>query len=95
MVTTLASNRRILCASPAYLEQAGLIEAPGDLATQRCLVVRENDEDVTLWRFSAPGRDPVTVRIHPIMSSTAGRCRRNARIAPRTQCANDRVPRIA
>lgn len=48
------------------------IEAPTDLTTHRCLVVRENNEDVTLWRFRAPGRDPVTVLIHPVLSSNDG-----------------------
>lgn len=73
VVTTLAPNRRILCASPAYLEQNEAIKTPADLVGQRCLVVRENDEDVTLWRFRRlRGRDTATVRIHPAMSSNDG-----------------------
>ena len=72
IMTTLAPNRRILCASPAYLEHAEPIAEPGDLARHRCLVVRENNEDVTLWRFSAARRDPVTVRTNPVMSSNDG-----------------------
>ncbi len=73
VVTTLAPNRRILCASPAYLEQNEAIKTPADLVRQRCLVVRENDEDVTLWRFRRlRGRDTATVRIHPAMSSNDG-----------------------
>jgi DNA-binding transcriptional LysR family regulator len=39
---------------------------------QRSLVVRENDEDVTLWRFLHPSRDPETVRIHPTLCSNDG-----------------------
>lgn len=72
VVTTLAPNRRILCASPSYLDRSSPIHAPVDLAQHRCLVVRENDEDVTLWRFSHLQHDPVTVRIHPTMSSNDG-----------------------
>lgn len=73
VVTTLAPNRRLLCASPAYLAQHEAITTPADLARQRCLVVRENDEDVTLWRFKRlQGRDAETVRIHPAMSSNDG-----------------------
>ena len=72
IMTTLAPNRRILCASPAYLERAEPVAGPGDLARHRCLVVRENNEDVTLWRFSAARRDAVTVRINPVMSSNDG-----------------------
>jgi DNA-binding transcriptional LysR family regulator len=72
IVTTLAPNRRILCAGPGYLEAAPPIKTPADLARHRCLVVRENDEDVTLWRFQRPRHEPATVRIHPAMSSNDG-----------------------
>ncbi len=72
VVTTLAPNRRILCASPEYLGHAPPIHSPDDLPQHRCLVVRENDEDVTLWRFSQLQHDPVTVRIRPTMSSNDG-----------------------
>jgi DNA-binding transcriptional LysR family regulator len=72
IVTTLAPNRRILCASPAYLQRAPAITSPADLVRHRCLVVRENDEDVTLWRFQSQRDAPATVRIHPTMSSNDG-----------------------
>ena len=72
IVTTLAPNRRILCASPDYLAKAAPIQSPSDLMRHRCLVVRENDEDVTLWRFLHPSREPETVRIHPTMCSNDG-----------------------
>jgi DNA-binding transcriptional LysR family regulator len=72
IVTTLAPNRRILCASPDYLAHAAPIRSPSDLMRHRCLVVRENDEDVTLWRFLRPSGEPDTVRIHPAMCSNDG-----------------------
>jgi DNA-binding transcriptional LysR family regulator len=72
IVTTLAPNWRILCASPDYLASAPPIHAPSDLVRQRCLVVRENDEDVTLWRFMHPSKEPETVRIHPTLCSNDG-----------------------
>lgn len=72
IVTTLAPNRRVLCASPRYLEAAPPLESPVDLGRHRCLVVRENDEDVTLWRLSRGQRGAATVRIHPRMSSNDG-----------------------
>lgn len=72
IVTTLAPNRRILCASPSYLDRAPPIAVPEDLRLHRCLVVRENDEDVTLWRFQRPKRETATVRVHPVMSSNDG-----------------------
>ncbi|HTT09256.1 MAG TPA: LysR family transcriptional regulator [Burkholderiaceae bacterium] len=72
IVTTLAPNRRILCASPEYLASAPSIQSPSDLMRHRCLVVRENDEDVTLWHFLRPSREPEAVRIRPTMCSNDG-----------------------
>lgn len=72
VVTTLAPNRRILCASPGYLADAPPVQSPSDLLRHRCLVVRENDEDVTLWRFQHASREPETVRIRPTLCSNDG-----------------------
>ncbi len=68
----LAPNRRILCASPAYLARRGAPAKPEDLRDHDCIALRENEEDVTLWRFKR-GRGPaVGVRIAPVLSSNAG-----------------------
>lgn len=48
----LAQNHRWLCASPAYIEQHGVPSTPDQLAGHRCICIRENDEDVTLWHLS-------------------------------------------
>ncbi len=47
----ILANRRVLCASPAYIAQASSIQAPADLLQHACLVIRENDSDFPLWRF--------------------------------------------
>lgn len=72
VVTTLAPNPRILCASPKYLDSAPPILSPADLAQHRCLAIRENEEDVTLWRFTGLRQENVTVRVDPVMSSNDG-----------------------
>lgn len=72
IVTTLAPNRRILCASPDYLATMPALRSPADLARHRCLVVRENAEDVTLWRFRHASKEQATARIHPAMTSNDG-----------------------
>ncbi|MDR5875925.1 LysR family transcriptional regulator [Halomonas sp. CUBES01] len=54
----LLANRRVLCASPAYIAAMPALEVPADLTEHRCLVIRENDSDFPLWRFErcdAPG----------------------------------------
>jgi len=62
-MVTLAPNERIVCASPDYLARRGTPGTPADLAGHDCLTLRENDEDVTLWRFQQQGGKSETVRI--------------------------------
>lgn len=72
LVTTLAPNNRILCAAPSYIEGNAPITTPDDLVAHRCLALRENNEDVTLWRFSHSRHENMTVRIKPGLSSNDG-----------------------
>jgi DNA-binding transcriptional LysR family regulator len=67
----LAQNNRWLCASPAYLEQHGTLSTPDQLSAHRCICIRENDEDVTLWHMrKGPLRK--TLRIEPALLSNDG-----------------------
>lgn len=68
----LAPNDRILCASPAYVKRYGEPITPKQLLDFRCIALRENDEDVTLWRFSKSGSTAVQVRIEPVLASNDG-----------------------
>ncbi|WP_342708566.1 LysR substrate-binding domain-containing protein [Bradyrhizobium sp. B124] len=70
----LAPNERFLCASPAYLKRRGTPASPQELRGHDCIALRENEEDVTLWRFSrrrAPA-EPDVIRIEPMLSSNDG-----------------------
>ncbi|POP71367.1 LysR family transcriptional regulator [Pseudomonas syringae] len=67
----LAQNHRWLCASPAYIEQHGVPSTPEHLAGHRCICIRENDEDVTLWHLSK-GQTKKTLRIEPALLSNDG-----------------------
>lgn len=69
---TLAPNDRLLCASPDYLARRGTPHAPADLTRHACLTLRENDEDVTLWRFAGPDGSHETVRIDEGVSCNDG-----------------------
>ena len=67
----IAPNARVVCASPGYLERHPAPRRPEELASHHCIVLRENEEDVSLWRFRK-GRSEVAVRIAPDMSSNDG-----------------------
>ncbi|WPB57347.1 LysR substrate-binding domain-containing protein [Xylophilus sp. GOD-11R] len=57
----LADNRRLLCASPAYLRKYGVPKVPGDLGRHKCIGIRQGEEAYGLWRLTAAkGRQPET-----------------------------------
>ncbi len=68
----LAPNDRVLCASPAFVAQHGTPTTPKSLLDFRCLALRENDEDVTLWRFTLADGGSTQVRITPSLASNDG-----------------------
>src|SRR5215472_9291266 len=69
----LAPNERFLCAAPGYLARSGTPRKPEDLLKHDCIALRENDEDVTMWRFTPQNRGKqVRVRIDPSLSSNDG-----------------------
>ncbi len=53
--TRLASDRRVLCASPAYLARVAPPAEPGDCVRHACLAYHREDEPA-LWVFEAAGR---------------------------------------
>lgn len=68
----IAPNSRLLCAAPEYLALRPPPRDPRELARHDCIVLRENHEDVTLWRFRKQGQEEVAVRVPAIMSSNDG-----------------------
>ncbi|MBO1111484.1 LysR family transcriptional regulator [Bordetella petrii] len=67
----IASNRRLLCASPQYLRAHGEPRAPGDLQRHRCIVVRENDVAYGTWHLRS-GQRVETVKVRGPLSSNDG-----------------------
>ncbi len=72
VMVRLAANDRIACASPGYIKSHGEPGSPGELASHVCLALRQNDEDVTLWRFVDRHRKTIPIRVAPAMSSNDG-----------------------
>ncbi len=70
----LAKNQRFLCAAPQYLDQHGIPNTLSDLRHHHCIALRENAEDVTLWKIQAPThKQPQAIRINPKLASNDGR----------------------
>ena len=60
----VGETRRVLCAAPTYLRNAGMPETPADLASHRCVLftgLTSNNE----WSFA--GEPPTRVPIRPVL----------------------------
>ena len=59
----IASNRRLLCASPLYIEKYGAPEKLSDLQNHNCIFIRQNESPYGVWNFNSGGRtENITVR---------------------------------
>jgi DNA-binding transcriptional LysR family regulator len=67
----IAPNRRLVCASPAYIERHGKPALPEDLARHNCLILRQNDVAPGIWRFTH-GRKVHSVKVRGTLSSNDG-----------------------
>ncbi len=68
----IASNERLMLASPAYLKREGMPKSPDDLPVHSCLLLQENDEDVGLWRMQSSRSKTATVRVQASLLSNDG-----------------------
>ncbi len=76
----LAPNRRLLCASPGYLERHGVPRVPNDLAQHSCIGIRQGDESYGLWRLSLGKRDEA-VKVRGNLSTNDGEIAMNWALA--------------
>jgi DNA-binding transcriptional LysR family regulator len=67
----IATNRRVLAASPGYLDQRGRPATPHDLTRHDCLVLRQNDSVYGVWKLQR-GRRSESVRVRGPLSSNDG-----------------------
>jgi LysR family transcriptional regulator, transcriptional activator for dmlA len=58
VVSKLASNHRIVVASPQYVQRHGQPATPQDLAQHQCLVMAQRDAFDRMWRLQKVGTRP-------------------------------------
>lgn len=71
MARLIASNRRLICAAPAYLAQKGTPQTPNDLTRHNCIGIRQGDEAYGLWHLSSARRTE-TVKVRGSLSTNDG-----------------------
>lgn len=67
----LASNRRVLCASPDYLQRKGIPMQPEELTQHDCLTMVRMAEPLTTWHFQRNGENS-SISIQGTRSSNDG-----------------------
>ncbi len=72
----IGAARRLLCASPRYLDRAGTLQRPEDLEGHNCLIFRTHP-GYNVWRFKSGGRT-VDVRASGSFSANSGNALVNA-----------------
>ena len=67
----IASNRRLICGAPAYLERHGIPRVPNDLARHNCIGIRQGEEGYGIWHLTS-GQSSETVKVRGALSTNDG-----------------------
>lgn len=67
----IASNRRLLCASPIYLAEHGVPQKLSDLQQHNCIFLRQNDTAYGLWAFTT-GKRTQNIKVRGALSCNDG-----------------------
>ncbi|NGZ87671.1 LysR family transcriptional regulator [Duganella aceris] len=67
----IASNRRLLCASPLYLDRVAAPATPNELQRHDCIVIREDEAAYGVWHLSN-GRRQEMVKVRGALSTNDG-----------------------
>lgn len=67
----IASNRRMLCASPLYLERHGVPEKLADLQRHNCIFIRQNETPYGVWTFINNGKAQ-NIKVHGALGCNDG-----------------------
>lgn len=67
----IASNRRLICGAPAYLDRYGTPRVPNDLAQHNCIGIRQGEEGYGIWHLKS-GQRTETVKVRGALSTNDG-----------------------
>ena len=67
----LAASKRVLCASPEYLDKYGIPSIPEDLEHHRCLAMLRSHEELKTWYFQ-DGKNKKAMTVSPKRFSDDG-----------------------
>lgn len=67
----IANNRRLLCASPSYIDAHGTPKNPKDLKQHKCIAIRHGDEAYGLWRLKS-SHEQETIKINGPLTTNDG-----------------------
>jgi LysR family transcriptional regulator, transcriptional activator for dmlA len=67
----IASNRRLICGAPSYLERHGVPRTPGDLEQHNCIGIRQGVEGYGIWHLKS-GQRTQTVKVRGTLSTNDG-----------------------
>jgi DNA-binding transcriptional LysR family regulator len=76
----IATNRRVLCASPAYLAKRGMPATPDELAAHECLVLTGTQGRQDVWRMTDHNGREVSVRVAGRFECNFGEVLRDAAV---------------
>lgn len=71
----IAANRRLVCASPAYLARHGTPTDSADLARHNCICIRQGDEAYGSWRLTSLNgakRETNTIKVRGTLTTNDG-----------------------
>jgi len=77
----IATNRRILCASPGYLRRYGTPRTPEALGSHRCLVLVGSKGPIDSWTLRGPDGREHAVHVRGRLQSNSGEVIRDAALA--------------
>ncbi|MGY2186411.1 HTH-type transcriptional regulator DmlR [compost metagenome] len=67
----IASNRRLLCASPLYLDKHGTPQRLADLQNHNCIFIRQNESPYGVWSFTSGGHTD-NIKVHGALGCNDG-----------------------